>query len=56
MMTEVVGELGSARVTWEVWEGWERGKLRCPSREGHVRFRVIGLATLIYIYYFNRWA
>ena len=53
MMTEVVGELGLGRVTWEVWEGWEHGKLRwklrCPSHEGHVRFRVSGLATLVYI-------
>ena len=56
MMTEVVGELGSGRVTWKVWEGWERGKLRwklrCPSHEGHVRFRVSGLATLVYILLF----
>ena len=52
MMTEVVGELGSGEVTWEVWEGWERRKLRCPSHEGHVRFRVSGLAMLIYILLF----
>ena len=52
MMTEVVGELGSAGVRWEVWAGWERGKLRCPSRERHVHFRVNGLATLVYILLF----
>ena len=49
MMTEVVRELGSGGVTWEVWEGWERGKLmwnlKSPSREGHVHFRVSWLAT-----------
>ena len=49
MMTEVVGELGSARFTWE---GWEHGKLRCPLREGHVRFRVSWLVTLVYILLF----
>ena len=49
MMTEVVGELGLGGV---MWEGWERGKLRCPSREGHVRFRVSWLATLVYILLF----
>lgn len=52
MMTKVVGELGLAGVTWEVWEGWECGKLRCPLREGHVCFRVSGLATLVYILLF----
>ena len=52
MMTKVVGELGRAGVTWEVWEGWEREKLRCPSCEGHVRYRVSGLATLVYILLF----
>ena len=43
MMIEVVGELGSVGVTWEVWKGWERGKLRWTSREWDVRFRVSGL-------------
>ena len=52
MMTEVIGELGLHGVMWEVWEGWEHGKLRCPSREGHVRFRVSGPATLVYILLF----
>ena len=49
MMTEVVGDLGLGGV---IWEGYERGKLRCPSREGHVCFRVSGLATLVYILLF----
>ena len=56
MMTKVIGELGSHGVMWEVWEGWEHGKLRwklrCPSREGHVHFRVSGPATLVYILLF----
>ena len=51
-MTEVVGDLGLGGV---MWEGWERGKLRCPIGfrvSGHVCFRVSGLATLVYILLF----